>query len=51
MSVGKRLYVIGGYDGGANLSSMEVYDIERQEWTLSQPMAKHYGAVGVAVLI
>ncbi len=50
ISVGKKLYVIGGYDGGANLSSMEVYDIENQEWTLAQPMAKHYGAVGVAVI-
>ena len=50
VSVGKKVYVIGGYDGGANLSSMEVYDIENQEWTLAQPMAKHYGAVGVAVI-
>ena len=50
VSVGKKVYVIGGYDGGANLSSMEVYDIENQEWTLAQSMAKHYGAVGVAVI-
>ena len=49
--MGKKLFVIGGYDGGANLSSMEVYDIEDQEWTLAHSMSKHYGAVGVAVVL
>ena len=51
VAVGKKIYAIGGYDGGANLSSMEVYDIEKKEWMLALSMSKHYGAVGVAVII
>lgn len=49
-SVGNQIFAIGGYDGASNLSSMEVYDIQQEEWRAGPPMRKHYGAVGVAVI-
>ena len=32
------------------MSSMEVYDIQREEWSAGPSMRKHYGAVGVTVI-
>lgn len=49
-AVGNQVYAIGGYDGVSNLSSMEVYDIQREEWLPAPHMRKHYGAVGVAAI-
>ena len=51
VAVGNHIYAIGGYDGVANLSSVEIYDVQSKEWTLAPPMTKHYGAVGVAVIM
>merc|ERR1712038_790349 len=32
-SVGRKIYVFGGYDGRTQLSSAEVYDTTSQQWT------------------
>lgn len=51
VAVGNHIYAIGGYDGVANLSSVEIYDVQSGEWSLAVPMNKHYGAIGVAVIM
>lgn len=45
-----KLYAIGGYDGTCNLSSVEFYDPEVDQWTLVAAMHAHEGVVGVGVL-
>ena len=34
IAVESKLYVVGGDDGTANLTSVEVYDPETDQWTL-----------------
>lgn len=38
------------YDGMSNLSSMEVYREETDQWELSTPLGSHEGGVGVGVI-
>ena len=45
-----RLYGIGGYDGFANLSTVEVYDPQHDCWEPVSPMCAHEGGVGVGVI-
>ena len=45
-----RLYAIGGYDGSKNLSTVEMYDPEKDEWKFVAPMQSHEGGVGVGVI-
>ena len=49
-SIAHQIYAIGGYDGLSNLSSVEIYDLNKEEWTTGPPMNRHQGGVGVAVL-
>ncbi len=39
-----------GYDGMKNLSTVEVYNPETDEWTFVAPMESHEGGVGVGVI-
>ncbi len=50
MTCNSKLYAIGGYDGTCNLSSVEFYDPETNQWTLVASMGAHEGVVGVGVL-
>ena len=45
-----KIYAIGGYDGLANLSSVEVYNPDTEEWTPAPPLTCHQGGVVVAVI-
>lgn len=45
-----KLYAIGGYDGAANLNSVEMYDPDKDQWTTIASMNSHEGVVGVGVL-
>lgn len=45
-----QIYAIGGYDGLANLSSVEVYNPETEEWKPAPPLMRHQGGVVVAVI-
>lgn len=45
-----QIYAIGGYDGLANLSSVEVYDPECDEWQPAPSLIRHQGGVAVAVV-
>ena len=45
-----KLWAIGGYDGMKNLSTVEVYDPKKNEWTFASPMEAHEGGVGVGVI-
>lgn len=38
------------YDGMSNLSSMEVYREETDQWELATPLGSHEGGVGVGVI-
>lgn len=52
--LGNKLYVIGGYswDIGQRLSSIEMYDANRDEWTLVTEISKPYtGIAGTALVI
>ena len=49
-SIAHEIYAIGGYDGLSNLSSVEIYDLDKEEWLSGQPMHMHQGGVGVAVI-
>lgn len=44
------LWAIGGYDGVSNLSTVEVYDPEKDTWFFTNPMCAHEGGVGVGVI-
>ena len=50
MTCNSKLYAIGGYDGICNLSSVEFYDPDTNQWTLVASMGAHEGVVGVGVL-
>ena len=50
VSLGTRLYAIGGYDGSGRLNSVEYYDINTQKWTPSASMIHRRGLAGAAVL-
>ena len=43
-------HYIKGYDGICNLSSVETYNPETDQWTMVAPMCAHEGVVGVSVL-
>ena len=45
-----RLWAIGGYDGMKNLSTVEMYNPETDEWSFVSSMQKHEGGVGVGVI-
>lgn len=45
-----KLWAIGGYDGVTNLSTVEVYDPEKDSWSFASPMCAHEGGVGVGVI-
>ena len=49
-SIAHEIYAIGGYDGLSNLSSVEIYDLDKEEWSTGLPMHMHQGGVGVAVI-
>ena len=40
----------GGYDGMKNLSTVEMYNPETNEWSFVASMEKHEGGVGVGVI-
>lgn len=48
--VTNRLYVCGGYDGLHSLSSIEIYDINRNVWEAGPPMENMRSAAGVTVI-
>lgn len=50
VSLGTKLYAIGGYDGSRRLNSVECYDVTKQEWTPSASMIHRRGLAGAAVL-
>ena len=45
-----RLWAIGGYDGMKNLSTVEMYNPETDEWSFAASMESHEGGVGVGVI-
>lgn len=38
------------YDGISNLSSVEIYNVEEDSWTLGSSMIAHEGGVGIGVI-
>lgn len=44
------IYVVGGYDGAAQLASVERYDTERDCWEEVAPMRAARSALSLAVL-
>ena len=40
MAIARCIYAIGGYDGLANLNSVEVYKLESIEWASAPSMSK-----------
>lgn len=49
-AIAHEIYAVGGYDGLSNLSSVEIYDLNKEEWHSGPPMNQHQGGVGVAVI-
>jgi hypothetical protein len=45
-----KLIAVGGFDGNVNLNSVEMYDPEKNQWTLIASMIAHEGVVAVSVL-
>ena len=45
-----RIIIILGYDGMKNLSTVEMYNPETNEWSFVAPMESHEGGVGVGVI-
>lgn len=46
-----KLWAIGGYDGESNLSTVEVYDVEKDCWNFVSPMLYHGGLFALFYLI
>lgn len=47
-AIGGKIYVVGGLDGyGRTLRTLEIYDIDKDEWSVGpmMPQAVHHGAV------
>ena len=44
------VFKILGYDGMKNLSTVEMYNPETNEWSFVAPMESHEGGVGVGVI-
>ena len=42
-----KLYAVGGYDGVANLSTVEVFDPRTGQWSFATSMCAHEGGVGL----
>lgn len=49
-TVNTRVYVVGGYDGSADLASCEVYDPEAKRWDVLPSMSSPRCMVSVGVL-
>ena len=45
-----QLWTIGGCNGMKNLSTVEMYNPETNEWSFVAPMESHEGGVGVGVI-
>ncbi|VDI57112.1 Hypothetical predicted protein [Mytilus galloprovincialis] len=45
-----KLFAIGGYDGIVQLTTVESYEPDKDEWKSLQPMCAHEGGVGVGIL-
>ena len=45
-----QIYAIGGYDGLTNLSSVEVYCPDSEDWKPAPSLTRHQGGVAVAVI-
>lgn len=50
VTLGGRLFAIGGYDGLSNLNTVECFDVLSNRWTPVASMGMHQGGVGVGVL-
>ena len=50
VSVDKKLYSIGGFDGSKRISAVDVYDLRRERWTQSPAMHTARSGFGVAVV-
>ena len=46
-----KLWAIGGYDGNSNLTSVEVYDPQKNCWSFVSSMCAHEGGVGAGVIV
>lgn len=48
----KKIQILSfiGYDGESNLSTVEVYDPEKDTWTFVSAMCAHGGGVGAGVI-
>ena len=49
MAIARCIYAIGGYDGLANLNSVEIYKLDSSGWMSAPSMSVHQGGVSVAV--
>ena len=45
-----KLYAVGGFDGVANLSTVEVFDPRTAQWSFATSMCAHEGGVGLGVV-
>lgn len=50
VALGGKLFICGGYDGVTSLNSVEVYDLNVDQWTMVSSMEKHRSAAGLVVL-
>ena len=50
VTLGGKIFAVGGYNGTANLSTIETYDPWANEWSQVTEMGMHDGGVGVGVL-
>ncbi len=44
------IYVVGGYDGVAQLSSAERYNVDTSQWELITPMPRPRSALGLCAI-
>jgi len=50
VALGKMIYVVGGYDGQNQLSSVERYNTEANVWESVAPMSEPRSALSVTAL-
>ena len=46
VSLGNKVYALGGYDGSGRLNSVECFDVVTEEWSPSACMVHRRGLAG-----
>jgi hypothetical protein len=50
IALGKKIYVVGGFDSAERFTTTEIYDTETDSWSIGAPMPEHVNHAGIGVV-